>query len=136
MQNMPCNLQWCELFLLHCFPPQLSFHRFCRSTVLNWYYVTILLRICFKKCTNCRFCGIICKSCKIVSKIDVDVAQSKAAPICACCCGSKKGRGAGPLPYSAYFCGSSTLSVNHSFSQCRVRVPPWASAAARTLFRS
>ena len=76
------------------------FHRFCRSTVLNWIYVTILLGFCFKKCTNCRFCGIICKSCKSVSKFDVDVAQSKPVPICACCQGSKKGRGARTSPLS------------------------------------
>ena len=37
---------------------------------------------------------------------------------------------------SCYFCSNSTRRVNHSFSQCRVKVPPWFSAAARTLFKS
>ena len=41
-----------------------------------------------------------------------------------------------PQPSIQLFCGSSTLSVNHSFSQCSVIVPPRFSAAARTPRRS
>ena len=41
-----------------------------------------------------------------------------------------------PQPSIQLFCGSSTRSVNHSFSQCSVIVPPRFSAAARTPRRS
>ena len=62
--------------------------------------------------------------------------QFSVLPVCAICAIKKTPELSPEFFHSSFFCGSSTRRVNHSFSQCRVTVPPWVSAAARTLFRS
>ena len=77
-------------------------------------------------CITCRFWYILCKKGKTRRKFSARFAQVHACSVVQPASNIAVG----------HFCGSSTRRVNHSFSQCRVRVPPRASAAARTLFRS
>ena len=87
------------------------------------FYYSVFLQKKHKKYINCRFRFTICQFQRSTS-IFIGHFAGFSSCLFVQSAPSKNSGAVSGVFHSSFFCGSSTRRVNHSFSQCRVRVPP------------